>query len=160
MSKITSLSVKQSNGDFINYPIGAEVVNIKYDNDYPSVKDKILAMERDYSDKAPTEHADPSDIYGLGTSTDYGHVRLSDAFADDNISVINGIAMSQKGINAMFNKYLNFQIINENTLFSSINTGFKSDEDDKTMELIPSYFSVKQEADGNYTLIVENDKVV
>lgn len=36
--------------------------------------------------KAPTMHADPSTTYGVGTASNYGHVKLSDAVSDGDAS--------------------------------------------------------------------------
>ena len=157
--KVTSLRIKKNDGTFSEpYLIGADASNVKYNDDFPSVRDKIEALEN--SNTAPIEHADPSEVYGVGSTGEYGHLKISDAFGDDTQAAASGIAMSQKGVNTLFNKYLNFQIINGDTLFSSINTGFKSDTETDTMDLVSTYYSLSENTDGSYTLVVENDKGV
>ncbi len=63
--------------------------------------------------KAPTAHASTATTYGLGTASNYGHVKLSDTYATavTNGAAANGIVPSQ---NALYNAYneLNSCLIN------------------------------------------------
>jgi hypothetical protein len=54
--------------------------------------------------KAPNSHASTATTYGLGTSANYGHVKLSDTYSSsvDSAAADNGIASSQ---NALYNAY-------------------------------------------------------
>lgn len=52
--------------------------------------------------KAPVAHASSATTYGVGSATDYGHVRLSDTFASRVGGVAEGVAASQKALYDMY----------------------------------------------------------
>ena len=51
-----------------------------------------------WNNKAPKNHATADMIYGVGTTTEYGHVRLVDA-ASENLGVTSGVAATPKALN-------------------------------------------------------------
>ena len=59
---------------------------------------KILASDvvNSLSEKAPTSHASNDITYGVGTDTDYGHVKLSDSVS--TLDSLSGIAASPKAV--------------------------------------------------------------
>lgn len=52
--------------------------------------------------KAPNDHSSTSTLYGLGNTTKYGHVKLSDTYAEAVGGVSEGVAASQKAVNDMY----------------------------------------------------------
>ena len=54
-------------------------------------KADISTLNANVSQKAPTDHASPSTLYGLGTATEYGHVKVTDS---GNAAAATGTAAS------------------------------------------------------------------
>lgn len=54
------------------------------------------------NDKSPTNHASSNTSYGVGNSTNYGHVRLSDSISDTSNGTTNGIAATPKAVNQSY----------------------------------------------------------
>ena len=54
--------------------------------------------------KAPKSHASTATTYGIGTASNYGHIKLSDTYASKtaNAAAANGVGASQ---NALYNAY-------------------------------------------------------
>ena len=52
--------------------------------------------------KAPTSHASSATTYGVGTASDYGHVKVSDTYATLVGCACDGIAASQKAVNDLY----------------------------------------------------------
>lgn len=55
------------------------------------------------SGKAPTSHASSATTYGVGTATEYGHLKISDTYATLVGDAAAGIAASQKAVNDLYN---------------------------------------------------------
>ena len=51
--------------------------------------------------KAPTSHASSATTYGMATSSNYGHVKLSDAFDDPTLDPSSGVAATPSAIAAL-----------------------------------------------------------
>lgn len=62
------------------------------------------ALYNAYANRAPINHATTATTYGIGTASNYGHVKLSDTYASKvtNGAAANGLAASQ---NALYNVY-------------------------------------------------------
>ena len=62
------------------------------------------ALYNAYANRAPINHATTATTYGMGTASNYGHVKLSDTYASKvtNGAAANGLAASQ---NALHNVY-------------------------------------------------------
>lgn len=52
--------------------------------------------------KAPTSHASSATTYGVGTASDYGHLKISDTYATLVGCACDGIAASQKAVNDLY----------------------------------------------------------
>ena len=66
-------------------------------NAYDTLKDLIDTNTTNIGKKAPTNHASTATTYGVGTASNYGHVKLSDAYSSDNSATgaaANSIAAS------------------------------------------------------------------
>ena len=48
--------------------------------------------------KAPTNHASTSTTYGKGTSSNYGHVKISDSLTDTTPAATGGVVPSMKAV--------------------------------------------------------------
>lgn len=66
---------------------------------------KILAFDvtTSLSGKAPTSHASTNTTYGIGTGSNYGHVKLSDSTLSTS-DASAGIAASPKAVKAAYDK--------------------------------------------------------
>lgn len=62
------------------------------------------ALYNAYANRAPISHATTATTYGIGTASNYGHIKLSDSYASKvtNGAAANGLAASQ---NALYNAY-------------------------------------------------------
>jgi hypothetical protein len=60
------------------------------------------------SGKAPIYHASEDDDYGVGTSTEYGHLKLSDEYNDSSATASSGIAASNY---ALYRCYANLNSV-------------------------------------------------
>lgn len=54
------------------------------------------------SGKAPTSHASSATTYGVGTATEYGHLKISDTYATLVGDAAAGVAASQKAVNDLY----------------------------------------------------------
>lgn len=52
--------------------------------------------------KAPTSHASSATTYGVGTASDYGHLKISDTYATLVGCACDGVAASQKAVNDLY----------------------------------------------------------
>lgn len=52
--------------------------------------------------KAPTNHASEDTTYGKGTDSTYGHVKVSDTYAEEKGAAIDGLVASQKALYAAY----------------------------------------------------------
>ena len=64
--------------------------------------------------KAPIMHASTASTYGLGTDTNFGHVKLSDSPADSSASA--GIAATPMAVKAIIDDYLTPKIVHSGSL--------------------------------------------
>ena len=55
------------------------------------------------SGKAPTAHASSATTYGVGTASDYGHLKISDEYVCCVGAAADGVAASQKAVNDLYN---------------------------------------------------------
>jgi len=58
----------------------------------------ITNLQTTLNGKAPTSHADSSDTYGKGTSSNYGHVKLSDSTSGTAAAASGGTAATPKAV--------------------------------------------------------------
>lgn len=63
----------------------------------------ITANANAIKTKAPTAHASSSNTYGSGSATNYGHVKLSDAYKTSGGAAADGVAASSKAVNDCYN---------------------------------------------------------
>jgi hypothetical protein len=73
-------------------------------NDYDRVTNNVNTLNTTIGGKAPTNHASAETTYGVGNSSNYGHVKLSDTYNSkvNNGASANGLGASQ---NALYNAY-------------------------------------------------------
>lgn len=64
-------------------------------------QDEVDALETVVAGKAPTNHASTGTDYGVGNSTNYGHLKLSDA-TDGTATVSGGVAATPKAVAAAY----------------------------------------------------------
>jgi hypothetical protein len=101
MEKVTHIQIKYPNDNISDpIPIEAEAENVIYhpepnvDIDLSSV---ITDINTHLANTAPTNHASTETTYGIGTSTKYGHVKISDSYTATN-SADSGLVPSQKAL--------------------------------------------------------------
>ena len=68
--------------------------------------------------KAPTSHASSATTYGKGTSTNYGHVKISDSLTDTTPAATGGIVPSMKAVSDL-NGAINAKIFTKIVTFST-----------------------------------------
>lgn len=69
--------------------------------DVEALQTKIDNIENSTNDFVPTDHASPDTTYGIGTSDNYGHIKLSDA--TDSISgTSDGVAATPAAVKAAY----------------------------------------------------------
>lgn len=71
------------------------------DSNMTKIDTAIGEIRDSLKDKAPIYHAAVEAIYGCGTSTDFGHVKLSDA-TNSTSEAISGIAATPKAVKAAY----------------------------------------------------------
>lgn len=57
--------------------------------------------------KAPTNHASSATTYGKGTTSDYGHLKISDNYTSSAGTASDGVAASSKAVYDTYNKFKN-----------------------------------------------------
>ena len=64
------------------------------------------AIQTQLNGKAPKSHASTATTYGIGTASNYGHIKLSDTYSSkvSSAAAANGVGVSQ---NALYNAYSN-----------------------------------------------------
>lgn len=70
----------------------------------------IEQLQTDVAGKAPTMHASCEKTYGLGTTTNYGHVKLTDTVG--NLDASSGTAATQACVAAMINQSIDTRDMN------------------------------------------------
>lgn len=75
---------------------------------------QVTANTASISTKAPINHASTSGTYGLGSATDFGHVKVSDEAGTDGAS--QGVAASPAAIKAIVDEYLTPKVVNTENL--------------------------------------------
>lgn len=116
------------------------------------------ALFTQFSKMAEKNHASATKDYGVGTESQYGHLMITGDYETLGTDP-DHTAVSVSAINDLLGSiqtYLNmFQIIDGDTLFSGCISAYrpKGMEEDE-LRLIDSYFSVKLNNTGNYTLII------
>ena len=73
----------------------------KIDENLKSVSDRVSTTETNLSGKAPTSHASTATTYGAGTSSNYGHVKLSDSTSSTS-STSSGVAATPKAVKSAY----------------------------------------------------------
>jgi hypothetical protein len=70
----------------------------------PIKNSQISSHDTAISGKAPTSHASSATTYGIGTASNYGHIKLSDTYSSkvSSAAAANGVGASQ---NALYNAY-------------------------------------------------------
>lgn len=69
-----------------------------------TVYDQIESNTNALSGKAPTSHATSATSYGKGTSSYYGHVKLSDSTSSTSAAASGGMAATPKAVKAAYDK--------------------------------------------------------
>ena len=116
------------------------------------------ALYTQFSKMAEKNHASEKQDYGVGTESKYGHLRITDDYktlgTDPTHTAVSVTAINQ--LLGSIQTYLNmFQVIDEDTLFSGCISAYRpKDMSEDKLKLIDSYFSVKTNNTGNYTLII------
>lgn len=116
------------------------------------------ALFTQFSKMAEKDHASAKQDYGVGTSDKYGHLRITDDYETLGTDPTH-TAVSVSAINQLLGNIQNFlnmfQVIDGDTLFSGCISAYrpKGMSQDK-LRLVDSYFSVKTNSTGNYTLII------
>lgn len=71
------------------------------DPSYYATADAVQAAQNTADEKAPIAHASPENTYGMGTSSNYGHVKLSDS-TNSASEATAGVAASPKAVKAAY----------------------------------------------------------
>lgn len=90
-------------------------VNIRVDE----ISEKVANTEASLSGKAPTNHAAISNIYGVGTANQYGHVRITDTYTSN---LHSDHAASQTGLYGLYD-YTKTNKADKNHVFSKRDYG-------------------------------------
>ncbi len=94
MAVIKKYEVKTETGDIESYDIGAEAGNVSTSDGSD--------VEAALAGKAPTNHRSTSTTYGTGTSSYYGHVKLSDSVASSS-GASSGVAATPAAVKTAYN---------------------------------------------------------
>ena len=149
MKKIKALSEKLSTGSMGEHiPLGADAENVDLANGknvetaiaeinsknntqdsnisgltnrMSTAESNISNLQEGFSGKPPTNHASSSLTYGGGTSSLYGHVKLTDAYTAATGTADSSIGASQKAVNSAYNA-LNTNIGTLSSLSTSTKT--------------------------------------
>lgn len=73
--------------------------------DYDGAVQKELRITPSVAGAAKENHASPNTTYGLGDTTNYGHVKLSDSINNDS-GITSGVAATPKAIKTISGNYL------------------------------------------------------
>lgn len=101
MEKVTHIQIKYPDDNISDpIPIEAEAENVIYHPE-PNVNVDLSSVITDINthlaNMAPIDHASTETIYGIGTSTEYGHVKISDSYTAVG-SADSGLVPSQKAL--------------------------------------------------------------
>ena len=149
MKKIKALSEKLSTGSMGEHiPLGADAENVDLANGknvetaiaeinsknntqdsnisgltnrMSTAESNISNLQEGFLGKPPTNHASSSLTYGGGTSSLYGHVKLTDAYTAATGTADSSIGASQKAVNSAYNA-LNTNIGTLSSLSTSTKT--------------------------------------
>ena len=80
----------------------------KIDTELKSASDNANRAQEMADGKAPISHASSKNTYGLGTSGNYGHVKLSDA-VDDTSNAASGVAATPRAVKSAYDKAVDAQ---------------------------------------------------
>ena len=75
----------------------------KIDENLKSASDRLATAETTLTGKAPTNHASSETTHGIGTSSAYGHVKLSDAVTSTS-SNTSGVSATPKAVKTAYDK--------------------------------------------------------
>ena len=104
MKQTTNYKLNQI--ELADSPPNIEVLNPNFDTIdevMKSMSDKVDTAENDLKGKAPTDHASAETTHGIGISTKYGHVKLSDAVTSTS-SNSSGVAATPKAVKIAYDK--------------------------------------------------------
>lgn len=108
---------------------------------------------------APKQHASPSNEYGVGTESLYGHLKITDDYenaGNDPSKTAISIAGLAKLLENFQNSLNVFKIIDGNMLFSGYISAYRAiDMRENELRLIDSYFNIELNSTGNYTLKIK-----
>lgn len=96
--------VKKFVEDFRNWYTGVCLIGSIVNNCTSDNTDKPLAAKQgqvllgEVNKKAPISHASTATTYGLGTASNYGHVKLSDSYTSSGGAASAGVAASSKAV--------------------------------------------------------------
>ena len=168
MARITELRIKGEDGTFTEaYPIGAEATNV-ITSENVNVETALNNLASDISDletdlanqvsalqngKANIYHASTETTYGAGSETLYGHLKISDNYSEEG-SDPTLTALSIAGALALFKKVMNFQILDDEKLYSALNTAYYNSDKAGRLYLVSDYFEID---DDGTTLTIITD---
>lgn len=100
MDKLTSIKIKRTDESLSDpIPIGVQAENVIYDDTHNLI-DIITGLQQDLNElsnqKAPINHGSTTQVYGIGTLNDYGHVKLSDSYSTTDATT--GLVPSPKAL--------------------------------------------------------------
>jgi len=105
------------------------------------------------SGKANVYHASTETTYGAGSETLYGHLKISDNYSEEG-SDPTLTALSIAGALALFKKVVNFQILDDEKLYSALNTAYYNSDKASRLYLVSDYFEI---SDDGTTLTIITD---
>jgi hypothetical protein len=119
----------------------------------------IRAIAIALQNKAAIKHSSSATNYGVGSTTEYGHLRITDDYNDAGTDASH-TAVSAKAIQELLSgigNFLNlFQVIDEDTLFSGCISAYRpAGMGEDKLKLVDSYFSIEENSTGNYTLTIK-----
>jgi hypothetical protein len=117
------------------------------------------ALFTQFQNKAAIKHSSSTTNYGVGSTTEYGHLRITDDYNDAGTDASH-TAVSAKAIQELLSgigNFLNlFQVIDEDTLFSGCISAYRpAGMGEDKLKLVDSYFSIEENSTGNYTLTIK-----
>lgn len=114
LNKLANCNISKEEIEILN----GLIVNTKELNYLYGTKDNV---QKQIDEKAPLNHASTSTEYGIGTSIEYGHVKVADEFVESIGSAADGIVASQLAVHDSYTR-VQYQIGDINTHMGNIDT--------------------------------------
>lgn len=87
---------------------GTTFISLSSTNDVATLKADVAQLKTDVAGKAPIDHASSATTYGKGTSSNYGHVKLSDSTSATTAASSGGTAATPKAVSSALTAAKNY----------------------------------------------------